>query len=108
MTTTHQRKGPEHEKATVNERVDRNIFSMKGLNIFNTFAFFNRTVQESLLLQNKRVNQDKGKHDIQKAETPTQDKDEENSQDVGVQQKNKKLIDLHVLERFMSFLDSVG
>ena len=64
MTTTHRRKGPEHEKATVNERVDRNIFSMKGLNIFNTFAFFNRTLQESLLLQNKRVNQDKGKHDI--------------------------------------------
>lgn len=107
MTTTHQRKGPEHEKATINERGDRNIFSMKGLNIFNNFAFFNRNLQENLLLQNKRVNQDKGKHDIQKAETPTEDKDEGNSQDIGVQQKNKKLIDLHVLERFMSFLDSV-
>ena len=108
MTTTHRRQGPEHEKATGNQKVDRNIFSMKGLNIFNTFTSFNRKLQESLLLQNKRVTRDKGKHDIQKAETPTQDKDEENSQDVGVQQKNKKRIDLHVLERFMSFLDSVG
>ena len=64
MTTTHQRKGPEHEKATINERGDKNIFSMKGLNIFNNFAFFNRNLQENLILQSKRVNRDKGKHDI--------------------------------------------
>ena len=50
MRTTHQRKGPECEKPTMNERVDTDIFSMKDFNVFITLTLFIRNLLENLLL----------------------------------------------------------
>lgn len=45
---------------------------------------------------------------IQEKKKPTQEKGEKNSQDIGTQQKKKKITNLHTLEAFIFFLENLG